>query len=431
MRNSPWVMLIVLICAYVCSGADRALLALIIQPLELDLQLSDTQVGLLQGLAFLLVYSVAGLPLGLLVDRVHRIRLIMLGIAAWSAMTLAFGMSRTFGCLFLARAGVAIGEATLSPAAFSLLGDAFPARRQGLVIALYQSATGLAGGALLALSGPLLARLNHAGVSWPLVGTLAPWQALFVIFGCAGLFIAPLVGLAREPVRLMTAVRGSPRPQLARVREFYALHRRTIVLHHVAVGLTGFVVNACITWGAQLPARAYGWGASGTSLVVGLLFLTGSLGLLGGGLLSDRLAQVGSHRRLAVCGGAGLAGAAIALALPFASSAEVTVALLAAIIFFAGAPYGAALAALQSLADSRIRGAVCGLFLLAFSLVSALGPISIGWLNTQVFPQVEGIRSSLGIAVPMAFLLSAGLFLLLVPCYRRALLLAAPAAAQG
>src|SRR4051812_45492774 len=144
-----WFVVIVLTLAYSCSFIDRQILTLLIEPIRRDLHISDTQVSLLGGLAFSIFYTTLGIPIARLADQTHRRNLMAAGLAFWSVMTATCGLARSFWGLFGARVGVGVGEAALSPAAFSLLADYFPPRKVALAVSVYSM--GLYFGAGLAL----------------------------------------------------------------------------------------------------------------------------------------------------------------------------------------------------------------------------------------------------------------------------------------
>ena len=136
-----WLVVAILMTAYVFSFLDRQILALMIQPMKRDLGLSDTSISLLLGLAFGLFYSLLGVPLGRIADSHSRRGLIAAGMVTWCLMTIACGLARNYGELFAARVGLGVGEAALAPAALSLISDYFPREKRGRAISIYNGAS--------------------------------------------------------------------------------------------------------------------------------------------------------------------------------------------------------------------------------------------------------------------------------------------------
>src|SRR5579884_2376448 len=197
-----WYVVGVLTLCYMLSFVDRQILSLLVAPIKRDLVLSDTRVGLLQGLAFALFYTFAGIPIGHLVDTRNRRNLVVVGILVWSVFTSACSIARSFLSLFLARIGVGVGEATLSPSAFSLIADYFPQER--LSTAMSVSYLGALGGSALAFAvgGTVVDALAKIGtLHLPLLGQIASWRLTFLVVGLPGLLFALLAATAREPVR--------------------------------------------------------------------------------------------------------------------------------------------------------------------------------------------------------------------------------------
>lgn len=393
-----------------------------VEPIKADLAISDTQIGVLQGLAFLLIYALAGIPAGYLIDRVHRIRLIVGAICLWSAMCGYCGIAHRFISLFVGRAGVGIGEAVLTPATYSLISDIFPTKRRGLAIGFYQSGAGVGAGLALILGGALLSYLAARGpVHLPLLGEVAPWRLMFLILSGPGLLIAALTAFMVEPARREASLSRPRKAQWTLLRRFYRENRATLLMHHGALGLTGLVMNGTIVWATSLFVRVHGWQPGQVGPIMGLAVFAGSLGLLGGGALSDALLHRGPQARFAMCAALTLAGVCSASVLALTDSPVVAASMVILIVLSAGSPYGAATAALQDLIPSSICGMVSALFLLAFSLISALGPLLVGLAADHLFPQHLGIRYALLVVLPTACLIATALFLLLIPHYSRSL----------
>ena len=188
--------------AYVLSFIDRQILSLLVEPMKRDLALTDVQVSLLQGLAFASIYCVAGLPLGSAADQFSRRNIIIVGVAFWSVMTSFCGVVRSYTALLLCRAGVGVGEATLSPSAYSMLSDYFPARRLPAAMSFYNLGPAVGSGLAYMLGGVVLAVAGSAqSVSIWFLHNLRPWQVTFLVVGALGSIVILLLLLIDEPPR--------------------------------------------------------------------------------------------------------------------------------------------------------------------------------------------------------------------------------------
>ncbi|QXQ08548.1 MFS transporter [Sphingosinicellaceae bacterium] len=195
-----WYVLSLLVLVYAVNFIDRQILAILAEDIKRDLRLSDSQLGFLYGTAFAVFYALFGIPLGRLADNWVRTRLLSIGLAVWSVMTMISGLSANFIQLSAARVGVGIGEATASPSAYSMLSDWFPREKRATALAIYSSGLYLGGGVSL-LIGALVVKAWDA--HWPGGGpfALVGWQAAFLAVGIPGLVLALWVGTLREPIR--------------------------------------------------------------------------------------------------------------------------------------------------------------------------------------------------------------------------------------
>lgn len=200
-RRYAWYVLAILFLVYVLNFVDRSILSILSQDIQASLGLADQQLGFLYGTAFAIFYAIFGIPLGRLADNWYRGRLIAIGLALWSAMTVASGFASTFAQLAAARILVGIGEASASPASWSMLQDLFPARRRGLVLALYSSGLFIGGAFSLPIGGWISHAWNMKFASGVAPLGLAGWQAAFLAVGTPGLLLALWVLTLREPPR--------------------------------------------------------------------------------------------------------------------------------------------------------------------------------------------------------------------------------------
>ena len=196
-----WYVLAILFLVYVLNFIDRQILAILAEDIKRDLDLTDADIGFLFGTAFGVFYALFGIPLGRLADSWHRVRLMSIGLALWSAMTALSGFARSGLTLSGARIGVGIGEATASPAAYSLISDWFPPRLRATALAIYSSGIYIGGGLSLFIGGLIVERWDRAYPDHSGPMGLAGWQAAFLAVGVPGLILAILVATLREPIR--------------------------------------------------------------------------------------------------------------------------------------------------------------------------------------------------------------------------------------
>ncbi len=195
-----WYGLSVLVIVYMLNFIDRNILSILAEEIKADLGVSDAEMGFLYGTAFGVFYALFGIPLGKLADTSSRIKLMSFGLVLWSSMTALSGFAKNFTMLSIARIGVGVGEATASPAAYSLISDWFPKRMRGTALAIYSSGLYLGAGLSLLIGSLIVENWNEAYPTNAPLG-LAGWQAAFVIVGLPGIFLAIWVVSLREPVR--------------------------------------------------------------------------------------------------------------------------------------------------------------------------------------------------------------------------------------
>ena len=202
-----WYMLGVLVVVYILNFIDRQIVSILAVDIQRDLGIDNSDMGFLMGAAFGVFYALFGIPLGRLADNWSRVKLLSIGLALWSAMTVLSGFAKNFGQLGLARMGVGIGEATASPSAYSLISDSFPKRQRATALAIYSSGLYIGGGVSLLIGALIKDNWDKAfpgGGPLDLVG----WQAAFVAVGLPGLLVALWVFSLREPTR--GAMDGTP-----------------------------------------------------------------------------------------------------------------------------------------------------------------------------------------------------------------------------
>lgn len=411
-----WYVVAVLLVAYTLSFIDRMILSLLVGPIRADLGISDTQMSLLMGFAFAIFYSVLGIPLAWVADRGSRRTLMSAGVAAWSLMTAACALTRNYAGLFAARIGVGVGEAALSPAAYSLLGDYFPREKLGRAMAVYSIGVPLGSGIAL-VAGSLVVRFVTEGppVVTPLLGEMEPWRLTFVWIGLPGLLVAALIALTvREPRRHAARVQAADNGEFI---AFLKARKAALASHFAGMSLVALVMYGAMAWIPQFLHRTYGMAVTEAGLWFGAATAgCGACGLLLGGWLADRLYRRGykdAHLRVIRLNAVILLPLFVGMAL--APTAGIALALLIAGMLLGTIHGGVAGAALQMIAPARLRARVVAIYFLVANLVGlGLGPTAIALVTEQVFGSDDALRYGLalvtGVALPVsALILTLGL----------------------
>jgi MFS family permease len=236
-----WYVLGVLTLVYIFSFLDRQILNLLVAPIRRDLHVTDTQISLLSGFTFAIFYVAFGIPLGRVADSRNRTRLITGGFAAWSLFTAACGMAGSFGQLALMRMGVGIGEATLSPAAYSLISDYFPPRRRAFAQGIYNMGIYVGSGIALVLGGIVTGIVSRrADYTIPLLGTVRSWQVIFLVIGVVGVLVVPIMLTVREPVRQNAGRRAATSIPLGEVVAYVRQNFATYSRHNLGIAMLSF-----------------------------------------------------------------------------------------------------------------------------------------------------------------------------------------------
>ncbi|WP_337188173.1 MFS transporter [Phenylobacterium sp.] len=357
--------LTVLFLANLVASIDRTALAALLPAIKQDMTLSDTQLGILTGIAFSAFYAIFGLPLAALADRGHRPRLIAAALVFWSLMTAATGLAKAFVHLVAARMMVAVGEAGGVPASHSLLSDLTPDHRRPAVLAIHTAAGPL--GSLLGLAGGGL-----------LAATLG-WRDAFVVLGLVGLPVAVLTFFLREPRTAGARADGiEPRPKAGTL-----LGRRSFQLLLGGFALGSFAMNGLLQWLPSYLGRAFEMDIARVGVQFGLAYGLGAMaGMLAGGAVAGPLMRRDTGWALRLASISYLVGAPCLLASLLAPSAPIALALIFLGSASASAAYGPAFAMIQIIAEPRLRAFATASSLLVSNLVGAgLGPLAVGILS--------------------------------------------------
>lgn len=397
------VILTLLFFGYLLSFADRVIFSLAIKPIKESLQLSDSQIGLLSGLIFAASYALFSPIGGYLADRMSRRSLMAAAVAFWSAATVATGLAASFISMGIARAMVGVGESMLHPLAVSLLSDAVDAPKRSRSFGVYMSAG--ATGALVALlgGGLLLRRLHSAGeISLPLIGTIAPWQALFFGAGVPGFILAAAIILVmKEPLRRSDAS-GAISAKNQGAIDFLKRNWRFSTAIFVGISTLQMGAYTLSTWYIVFFERVHGLPGFKAAILLACTSGVATLvGCIAGGRMISRLRQAGRKDAALIIGmGAGAVFMVFSVLALLATNATLALAILPIATFCGYIPSIAGFTAMGEGLPSSVRARLAGLHTLANGIISnSLGPFLVGFFSDTVFAFEAGIRYSLIVTI--------------------------------
>lgn len=403
-----WFVVGILLLAYVFSFIDRQILSLLVGPIRKDLGISDTQMSLLLGFSFALFYTLCGIPIGRWADSGNRRGIIVLGMMFWSAMTAACGLAKSYGQLFLARVGVGVGEAALSPAAYSMITDYFPRESRATALSVYSMGIYIGSGLAYLVGGAVVGYASAQGnVELPIVGETRPWQVVFFILGIAGILASLAFVAVREPPRGADHAGAVP---FGKVAAYLKGNLRTVLCHNVGFGLIAFAAYGGMAWVPSFLVRTYGWTLPQVGSVYGLgILVFGSAGIVFGGRLADAMLKRGRvDATLRVGLYAALACLPFGLAYPLVGNATVATVLMMPVLFFMAMPFGVAPAAIQEIVPGAMRGQASAVYLFVVNLIGlGLGPTGVALFTDYVFQDDAKVGLSLAASGTLALILAA------------------------
>lgn len=392
-----WYVVAVLFLAYTCSFFDRNVLNILVSSIKLEFGVSDSQIGLLQGASFALFYVTAGLFIARLADRHSRKWIIVAGLVMWSLATSSGVLAQSFVSLFLLRILVGVGEASLTPAATSMLSDLFPRERLSTAISAYAAAPYLGSALALVVGGWALDWFSaQESLVLPLIGQRSAWQHTFLVVGLPGLAIAALVALTiREPER--SGAQDEHEVSMGRFMAYLRRHGSVYGRHFAGFAMFSLVGYGMAAWLPSLFQRNFGTGNAEIGAFLGSALLIGGIsGIMLGGLISDRLSRR-RHDGPIILGIIATLGASLGVALLFLAHSQPMASMAVAVaFFFVSMPLGAALAALQVITPAFMRARMTAAYLFTDAIIGlGLGPTLVGFATDFVFRSEAALGASL------------------------------------
>ncbi|MGH8289379.1 MAG: MFS transporter [Steroidobacteraceae bacterium] len=401
----------------ILSYTDRQILAILVDPIRASLHLTDTQLSLLQGAAFAVLYSVLGLPLGRVADLVPRRALLALAIAVWSVGTAACGLAHSFDGLLGARLLVAVGETALAPAAISMIGEYFPPDRRGTAMGVFLTGIVVGAGAAIGIGGGLLQLAEaHSLRALPVLGAFSPWRTVLLVAGIAGFVMSAAMLTLHEPAG------RSFSPSVLRARLFglgeiaraFRDHAAILVPLYGALAFWSIVDNALLSWTPALLMRRFAWSPGEVGARLGALaILAGLVGTPAGGLISDRVtARWGVRARfplLLVVAAGGILGIPVGIL----GTGDGALASACCWIFLSSAIGTISIATILDLLPQEGRG--FGTSTIAFTNIIVglgLGPTLVALVTDRVFHDSQAVGYAMSCVIAPSVLIAVLLYAL-------------------
>ena len=383
---------------------DRGIINLLIEPIKRDLHLTDVQVSLLMGFAFVVFYILLGFPIASLTDSRSRRGIVSFGLFCWSGMTALCGVAQNFWSFFFCRVGVGVGEACTGPATLSMLADFFPPAKLTRAIA-FMSFGGIAGVGLARVIGAGVVQSLEGVPDFhaPIIGTVHNWQMVFFVVGLPGLIVAALMLTVVEPPRRgrLRAAFSMAKTPWSMVLQFVATNWKCYLPMFGAMGLSTIVHAGTNAWSIVFFQRTYDWSPVQTGYTLGTVALiTSPIGMMLGAWFVERLAARGyddaNMRVVAWATTLAIPWAIIGPLMPSPWMAVAMAGMGGLLVGIAGAPMSASL---QLITPNEMRGRVSALYLfIANVLGTGLGPTAIAALTDVVFHDEAKLRYSLVLA---------------------------------
>ena len=388
-----------LLLAYILSFIDRQVLGLLAPEIKSDMDLTDTEVGLLLGPAFALTYVFFSFPLGWFSDSVNRMRFLALGTVFWTLSTMACGLTRNFWQLAFARGAVGVGEAVLTPAAWSLLADSFPPHKRSLPVSIYLIGP-YVGNGLALIFGAIVLGIVPAVLT---IGTFTfvAWQSVFIIVALPGLLLAVVLFVVREPKRQLEQAEAEEKPSFLDFFRHLKSRGRIYLGIWMGSGLYVVLLYGLQAWTPTYMMRVHGWDIGDAGYRYGIIVIIfGSLGVLLSPFIHRFiLKKTRKDHALTMSAVCGLLVVPFGLSLPFVDRDGV-LPVLVALSFLVTIPLPQMTTTLQLVTPNYFRGRASSISVIATNILGlVLGPPLIGALTDYVF----GDPGMLGYSMAVSF----------------------------
>ena len=418
--------LVLLFIAYVFSFIDRQILSLLVGPIREDFGITDFQFSLLQGAAFALLYTFAGLPLGRLADRYSRRLIISGSVFFWSIMTVSCGLTKNFTQLFIARMGVGAGEAGLTPPAYSIILDSFRPRHVGFAMSVYKLGVNVGAGLALVVGGLLYDYFASLGsIDIPGFGELKPWQATIVSVGLPGLILSLMLLTIREPSRKNLAEGGGEdglHIPIRTVTAFLWSRRRVYLTLFFGSSMMAMAGYGSAAWYPEFFVRTYAMSKSEAGASYGtIILIAGSLGVMLGAWIASKLSDRGyTDGYVRAIFLSSLLAIPLTISAPLAGDAQLTLLILFPATLMSSSYMGVMAVAIVTITPNQMRGQVTAVYIFVTNMLGmAVGTSILAAFTDFLYQGDDSLHYSIATANGLFYPIAALLFWYCLPAYRQ------------
>lgn len=417
-------LLSLLFVAYIFSFIDRSILALLVGPIREDFGISDFEFSLVQGLAFSLLYAVAGLPLGRLADRYSRKLIVSGSVLFWSAATCACGLTKSFTQLFIARMAVGAGEAGLSPPAYSLILDSFRPKHVGYAMSFYKLGVKVGAGIAFVIGGILYDYWAGIGViTVPLLGDIKPWQMTLISVGAPGALLSLLLLTVDEPKRKDLANEDGDGLPISTVFRFVWERKQVYLFLFLGASMMAMAGYGTSAWYPEMFYRNYGMSKSEAGVAYGTIVLVaGSVGVMLGAWLAQQLEKMGytdSYVRAIFL--TSMVGAPLMAIAPLTGDPTWNIILLWPGVIIAGSYLGVLAVSMVVITPNEMRGQITAIYLFVTNILGmAVGTSVLAAFTDFLFQDDALLHYSIATACGIFYPVAAISFWFALKPYRQA-----------
>ena len=397
--RQAWCSLAILYVLAIVSFLDRQIISLLVEPIKRDLHLTDTEFSLAQGLAFAITFCAFAIPLGYAADRFSRRSVLSIGVSIWSLGSAGCGLAAGATSLVISRMLLGSGEAALTPAALSLIGDNFRRRGLGVALGIYGSSAYVGFGASMLLGGTIIAFLTgQGGLYLPIIGHLAPWRATFLIVAMAGIPCALLAWAIFDP--RTTAAGGAAQSLPMGIVELWRETWPALLPYLAGIGALSGAFSAVASWTPAFLIRSFSLGPAEIGAWLGFaLGVMAAAGSILAGVIIERLLKsqiVDAAFRVAM--GSAILAAPILILAHLADTPRISLLLICAGLGVFGGVAGASYGSIQAIAPASARGKVAALSMVSSGVIGGgLAPVAVALVTDYVFGNEAQVGNSIAL----------------------------------